>query len=74
MAVCGRCYLCNRKFECVARRSCDSCAEGDEEKPVPLGSDGSKVCRACIDLMDDSAAGEAVASILRFCHEEKDRK
>ncbi len=72
MAVCGRCFLCQRKFECVPGRHCESCHETPEEEPVALSSawlpGGWKICVSCMKLVGKTEIGDAIAGVLRFAH------
>lgn len=77
MAVCGRCYLCGRKFECVKGIACESCAEDVGcQGPVWLtykeGETGRKICGGCIDALNETSIGQAVAGLLNYHHERKE--
>jgi hypothetical protein len=75
MAVCGRCWLCSRKFNCQPGIACESCAANREdlEPPVPLGpplgtgslteGGGWRICTSCV-LLVAGPAGPAVQAIL----------
>ena len=82
MAICGRCFLCQRKFECVPGRMCEACADTDADRPARLIADwlpneyredgewyGWKICVSCVKAIGQTEIGDAVSGILRFAHE-----
>jgi len=76
MAVCGRCFLCNEKFECVPKRSCESCAEKGEEPAMlqaPYIPSGHKVCHRCVVAIGTTSVGDVVAGILNYLYYDKVR-
>ena len=74
MAVCGRCWICGDKGECVERQSCGDCTEHkpleisrrEGGEPVPLSRFEARppwICGRCEEDIDSGALGSLVHAL-----------